>query len=403
MQTTGPLPRPPCLPDDAVLVHIGPNKTGTTTIQTALQEARGRLGAYGVYTLAHPQHTASLAARWVCDCAPRPGAPDPTERDWRRVVERAGRHPDERLVISSEFFAKGRKAAVERVVRELGDQRVHVAITLRPLSKILPSMWQQAVQNGLRIPYEQWLDATLRAERTRITPRFWAAHDHARLIRQWSAATGPGRVSVIVVDETNPRMLLDAFEELLGLAEGTLSYRRDLANRSLTAPEAELIRRLNEACAEAEVDEKLRGRLVRDGAAPRLKAAYVPAPGDPRVATPEWALESAAERDRATVDAIRRHEVRVIGDLSVLLRRPARFEEPDVGRVATDAAVQAAFGVVLMAQSMRAVRGNDRPLRQVTSRELIKVVLQRAVRRMRGGRRPAGTGPRQTATRAASP
>ena len=35
--------QPELLPDRAVLVHIGPYKTGTTAIQTSLHEHRGEL------------------------------------------------------------------------------------------------------------------------------------------------------------------------------------------------------------------------------------------------------------------------------------------------------------------------------------------------------------------------
>ena len=61
-------------------------------------------------------------------------------------------------MLSSEFFADAPDdETVARVVEQLGGDRVHVLVTLRPLARIMPSQWQQYVQNGLRMDYEDWL------------------------------------------------------------------------------------------------------------------------------------------------------------------------------------------------------------------------------------------------------
>jgi hypothetical protein len=36
-----------------------------------------------------------------------------------------------------------------------------VVVTLRPLARILPSQWQQYLQNGYCMPYLEWLDGIL--------------------------------------------------------------------------------------------------------------------------------------------------------------------------------------------------------------------------------------------------
>ncbi|WP_392967609.1 hypothetical protein [Streptomyces sp. LN245] len=47
---------------------------------------------------------------------------------------------DRTSLISSEFFADAPDdATVTRIVDELGRDRVHVLVTLRPLAKIMPS------------------------------------------------------------------------------------------------------------------------------------------------------------------------------------------------------------------------------------------------------------------------
>jgi hypothetical protein len=53
--------------------------------------------------------------------------------------------------MSIEFFVDAEDSALRRVVEDLGGRRVIVVATLRPLARVLPSQWQQYVQNGLRI------------------------------------------------------------------------------------------------------------------------------------------------------------------------------------------------------------------------------------------------------------
>jgi len=50
---------PLCLPEHAVLLHIGTFKTGTTAIQGALYQARPELGQHGVL------HAGPSAVRWL--------------------------------------------------------------------------------------------------------------------------------------------------------------------------------------------------------------------------------------------------------------------------------------------------------------------------------------------------
>ena len=73
----GPLPPAEVLPEDAVLLHIGVHKTGTTAIQAALADAREELASLGVRypgklqaqhraaQAGHRDHQADLLAREI--------------------------------------------------------------------------------------------------------------------------------------------------------------------------------------------------------------------------------------------------------------------------------------------------------------------------------------------------
>jgi hypothetical protein len=225
------------LPAGTRLLHIGPHKTGTTAIQAALFAAKETIPAYGVEFPAHTRHPmeAALAA-----CA-RPamiGDPVPTGRHRARLLEHVQATGRGTAVISSEFFADAEdEATVARIVEQLGGDRVHILITLRPLVRIMPSQWQQYVQNGLRMGYEQWLEHMLRKPPyEKPNPSFWRRHRHEQLIERWARVVGPERVTVVVVDDRDRDGLMRTFEALLGLPENLLQLVPDMANRSLTSP-----------------------------------------------------------------------------------------------------------------------------------------------------------------------
>ena len=151
------------------------------------------------------------------------------------------------MVLSSERYCWANKDNARTIVAELGRDRVHVVITLRPLDRILPSQWQMSVQGGLTSTYEQWLRASSLDEDSpggrKEAQRFWRRHAHGRLVRRWAAAAGGGdKVTVIVVDDKDRSMLPGAFAALLDLPPGLLVPIAAKSNRSLTAGEAELVR-----------------------------------------------------------------------------------------------------------------------------------------------------------------
>ena len=103
-------------PDDltlaagARLLHIGPHKTGTTAIQGAFHLARGQLAAHGVvYAGADRQPMRATLA--VTGRRAMLGESRPDMAYWDKLVRDVREAGDQRIVISSEFFAGGDEAA----------------------------------------------------------------------------------------------------------------------------------------------------------------------------------------------------------------------------------------------------------------------------------------------------
>ncbi|MFI7415418.1 hypothetical protein ACIBU0_42965 [Streptomyces sp. NPDC049627] len=373
------------LPPGTRLLHIGPHKTGTTSIQGALFAAKDEMARHGVAwpaTTRHPME-AVLAA---CSRTGMMGDIRPTERHWERLLEQVRATGRRTAVISSEFFADAPDDdTVRRVVEQLGGDRVHVLVTLRPLGKIMPSQWQQYVQNGLRMGYEDWLEHMLRRPPyDRPTPSFWRRHRHDRLVGRWAGVVGPERVTVVVVDDRDREGLMRTFEALLGLPARLLRPVPDAANRSLTLAETEMLRNLNKEFRANELPEELYSQLVRNGAVMHMKNTCTPGPGDVKIGTPRWAVEAAAEIGAEMAERIGDSGVRVIGDMRLLSATPKPTTRTDTEpRIAPKAAAQALYGALAAAAAGCMRPAKSRTVHQASSKELLRVLGHRCLKRLR--------------------
>ncbi|MEE1940515.1 hypothetical protein V1L54_14055 [Streptomyces sp. TRM 70361] len=374
------------------LLHIGPYKTGTTALQGAFHRARETLAAHGVVYAGRDRQAKRPAVALTSPTGPR--------EPWEELCREAAAAGGSRVVVSSEFFCDADAAAAREAVRGLGAgpggtpggrRDVHVVVTLRPLLKILPSHWQQYVKHGLRDSYEQWLDGVLRRPERCSTPEFWHRHRHDALLVRWMDAAGPDDVTVVVTDETAPRRIFRTFEGMLGLPDGLLVPEEDGVNRSLTAAQAELLLRLNRRLAEDPVLDAPRQKVVREGIVPQLQA-YRPSRDEPRIATPAWAQQAAAEVAGEMAEAIAKLGVRVLGDLSALTPPPGGPTGPVAPEAApVDAAVEAVLGGLAAGAAFARYRQpepgaiDDFPVRKVPTRDLLRVVHRRGVRRLRRG------------------
>jgi hypothetical protein len=354
----------PALPKDGVLLHVGVHKTGTTAIQAALADARPELRKAGVL---YPgkrkaQHRSALAVNEKTWGWKDKGGEsyDMTVYDW--LVGQVTSHAD-RVAVSSEFFCEGTAETATRVAGDLGRERVHVVITLRNLGRLLPSSWQQYLKYGLVADYDTWLHNMFEAPGGKMTPSFWRRNDHAAVVSRWAEAVGPENVSVLVLDGADLSAQFRTFAQLLDVPEEVLVSRMNLtSNRSMTAAEAAFLIRLNKRVkTELAWDEYV--KYVRRGVALGMVEGREPSPDEPRLHTPDWALDAAAEHGARSVGGIRATGVRVLGDVDALAVRvdsPPPVPESVERELPMDAAVQAVVTVI------EATRENP----EMTAREL---------------------------------
>jgi hypothetical protein len=336
------------LPVGTRMVHIGPHKTGTTAVQSALFAARSEIQRQGVIYASEGRHamTAVLAGLQLPDAWSEYRTPPPRWK-WTRLLRKVTSAKADRVVMSSEFFADGEPDAIRRVVDELDPERIHVIVTLRPLARIVPSQWQQAIQNQLTTPLDQWVRDLLDKPEGAAGSFFWRRHRHDLLVQRWAQIVGTDRVTAIALDEGDPDMLLRVFERLTGLRAGTLQAAESITNRSMTLPEIELIRAFNIAYKAEKLPRRLYTRVIRFGAA-ALMEARPPLPDEPRLTLPGWSIEPIGAMARQIVEGIRQSGVRVIGDLEGLLAAPEPADETAVpAAVSPEVAASALMGVLV--------------------------------------------------------
>ena len=352
------------LPDRAICLHIGVHKTGTTALQAALAEARPALRRHAVsypgHRMAH--HGAAMAVlgrSW--GWSDRGG--QATDAGVFDALARQARRHRGRVIISSEQFCEADEAQAARVIEALGAERTHVVIGLRNLGRLLPSSWQQYLKYGQTMPYERWLQRMFDPRGSgKTTPTFWKRNDHAALIRRWSSLVGPEHVQLLVLEQVGPRAQFVAFAELLGLPPEVLLGRAHLLpNRSMTAAEAEFLRRLN-VSVKGRIGWADYEALVRDGIARSLVESRQPGADEPLPHTPGWALDAAAQRGAATVAAIRETGVGVVGEADLLA---VRLPEGPAVPAGTLDVLRTDDVVAVVAEQVLAARAGDRSISRV--------------------------------------
>ena len=375
------------LPSGSRIVHIGPSKTGTTSLQAALWEARRRLEAQGVHYAGDSRHsaTAARAGAQMHDANSSDGDAPPAWM-WKSLVGEVRGSDADRVVLSSEFLAHADAEVAGAIVDEIGPERIQVIVTVRPIAKVLSSLWQQRLQTGGTFTFTRWLEAHIGREGVVPDKRIWARHRHDRLVRRWAGVVGTDRVTVIVVDSADHQRILRDVEGLLGASAGTLHLQDDFDNRSLTLPEARALRVLNRQLVSIGVNRTDHTHIVRDGVA-RLLKLRTPRPDEARIRLPRWAGERAAAMAVEIAEGIATSGVRVIGDLSILTQVPELVEEedPDTHIVPDDIAATMAMGVAFEAGMLRSSRlirehkglADAIEMRYLSNRDLLTLPLER--------------------------
>jgi len=334
-----PQRRASLLPKGTRLLHIGPHKTGTTSLQNSIRANREEILRQGVY---YGAPEGRLASNRIARSLLRLPFKNPDEiveyEEWEDQVARVRASSKHRVIVSGEEFSFCEKREIRTLLNDLGRDRVHVVVTVRPLAKVLPSQWQLDLRGSFTSgSFDEWLRWTLKPQGLRkiamllgIPHPFWFRHRHDELVTRWAAEVGADQVTVVIGDDRDHRVLLRAFEGMLGLTDGTLLPVDGKSNPSLSAEEIAIILRVQQILLERKLvfAERVRSRQIQR----RLLAQRPRRPSDAKIVIPEWAVESVREASQRIHDGLLASGVRIIGDPNLLLQANA----PKLGSIPLD-------------------------------------------------------------------
>lgn len=224
-----------------VYVHIGPPRTGTTSIQRLLRANRDALRSENICipSLARGQFAAVNDLLY----GERAAVGDsPGDGPWGDLTREVLDH-DGPSVISQERLAFSDETAVARLGEQLAERDVHVVYTIRDLVAITLSAYLGVLKRGSTLTLDEHV-----AEAVSGVPseRVWQTRAGSGL-RQWAAAVPPERMHVVTVPpKTAPRtQLWERFCSVIGHdpSKGPTEVAR--SNESVGVVEADFLRRLN--------------------------------------------------------------------------------------------------------------------------------------------------------------
>ena len=380
------------IPEGSVLLHIGPQKTGSTAIQESLHDARERLAELGVY---YPgPYRRPIEAGWAVLGGGAPlGRPAPRIEAWQTLIDGLHASTLPRRILSNEDLSRGSDAVVERIVNDVGADDIHLLYVARRYDQLLPSHWQERLKARMTLSFEEFLRVVLEGDPTTWEWRLmWECQFPDQVLASWGRFVPPERTTVIVL-EGDHDLLPRSFEQLLDLPHGLLVAPDVANNRSYTFPEAEALRRINQLCAEEKWPDKRYLDLVRRGVAMHWTNSPRPADAARLPGLPAWALDRVNDLADRQADALLASGCRLIGSPDSLRTRgrvtayggPSALDEVPldllaeaVGQLAERAARRRKTA---LADQREQLGGAD--VGSAGGRELARLLVRRVTRRLR--------------------
>lgn len=320
-------------------------KTGTTYLQHLMAENQEILRRQGVlFPGRKPRIDQIRGVRDVMDLYSDEELPTRFEGAWARLRAEMFEFDGHRSVVSQEFMSFARERRAQAIVASLAPATVHVVLTVREASRVLPSSWATSTRNRNTASWPEYVDALTAGPEAggNQWQRVMRALDVPRMLADWGRQVPADRLHVVVVPPpTAPHSALwERFATVLGVAPGLVSSPSGRRGESYGYHSADFVRRVNTHLVDVPnwVSRRMKAYLLQEVLDRRI--------GEPKVPISAPVLAFADRWNAVTLEAIRSSGAHVYGDLSDLHLDAAAatvvdaVEPPpteDLLRVATDA------------------------------------------------------------------
>jgi hypothetical protein len=307
----------------AVYVHIGPAKTGTTYLQDVLWRNRDRLDEQGLRFPGRGPIAHFHAALDLRDIK-FGGHDDPRVAGaWDRLAGKVREQPSA-AIVTHEILAGADDDQIARVGRDLAGREIHVVYGARDLARQLPAVWQESLKNRRWRRFDAFLATVLRpGSQDDPGPRgFWRAQDTVATLRRWSPIADQVHVVTLPQSGAAPDTLWQRFAAALDVDPDGFDLDVARSNASLSARDAELLRRLNRTLPD-DLEWPQYDRLVKR----RFNRAANKGSAGERVRVPADLAGEVRARAEATRTALAESGYHIVGDLDDLLPVDSSFED----------------------------------------------------------------------------
>lgn len=319
------MPDVPVTTSAPVFLHIGAMKTGTTFLQNLLIDNQDGLAAAGYLFPGSPWKRQVRAAQEVVGTSQDPVIQREATGAWPAIVDLMRDHTGAASIFSMEFLSHAGPDRVAWAFEHLVGCEVHVVITVRDATAIIPAQWQTTVRSGSTVSWPEFMKGVRRAAGWRGRPghrfsdpaatKFRVNQDVPQMLETWGRFVPADRLHVVTVplDASRPRLLWERFAQVVG-CDPELCPGLPPANESLGYASAELLRRVNLELGEVPLTDY--NATVREYLAGRVLAFEAKGEARPRLtsATAEFGLRW----NRRVRDGIERAGARLAGEMSDL-------------------------------------------------------------------------------------
>lgn len=364
---------------DAVYLHIGAPKTGTSYLQKTLWGNRKILPEQGIFVPL--QRPARMHFDAVADLRGGMWADGPLTATWDELAADVKARPGV-AVISEELLCGTPTEQIERIIESMAPTPVHVIHAARDLGRQIPAEWQQSLRARSAMPYDEWLGRLSESDRP-----FWSMQDPTVVFERWKDHLEPGHFHVLCVPSKGaPHDLLwQRFCSIFGADPARADLPEGMENASLGLVESELLRRLNGQLGDSFPMRNPYIKVLREHfTLPGLHGA----PDPQRIGVPEQFHEWITSRSQQMVDDLRAigDQVDIVGDPDDLLaqiepatRAPGEISDGEL----LDAALAAITRQLHRIEEREANRGREMRRLRARERELMAEADSRLPRRVR--------------------